>query len=70
MDKMIDEELIEKILRVIAPHPRQLRRCGTGGLLGEQQYCYEKGYREGIAFLRKAQRMQLQVALKTKGERE
>ena len=46
----------EKLIRVRAPKPRELPRCGTGTLHDDHQYCYELGYREGIAALRKAQR--------------
>ena len=34
--------------------PRTLAKRGSGGLHGEQQYCFEMGYREGVAALRKA----------------
>ena len=34
--------------------PRQLPKVGTGALLDEQQFCYEKGWKEGVAALRKA----------------
>ena len=34
--------------------PRQLPRVGSGALLDEQQYCYEKGWKEGVAAFRKA----------------
>ena len=37
-----------------APKPRTLAQVGTGALHGEQQYCFEKGYREGAAAVRKA----------------
>ena len=46
----------EKLIRVRAAKPRELPQCGFGSLHDEQQYCYELGYREGIAALRKAQR--------------
>lgn len=36
-----------------APKPRELARCGTGALHGEQQHCFEKGWKEGIAAFRK-----------------
>ena len=49
----------EKLIRVRAPKPRELPQCGFGSLHDEQQYCYEMGYREGIAALRKAQRKAL-----------
>lgn len=42
------------ITKVKVPGPRQLRPVGTGALWGEQQYCYEKGYREGVAAAREA----------------
>ena len=44
------------IVRVRAKKPRTLPPCGTGGLHDDQQYCYDLGYREGIAALRRAQR--------------
>lgn len=37
-----------------APKPRILAQRGTGSLRGEQQYCFEMGYREGAAAVRKA----------------
>lgn len=36
-----------------APKPRELPQVGTGALLGEQQFCFEKGWKEGIAALRR-----------------
>ena len=49
----------EKLIRTHAPKPRELPIYGSGGLHEEQQHCYELGYREGIAALRKAQRAKL-----------
>jgi hypothetical protein len=46
-------EALERILRKPAPKPRELGRCGTGALYSEQQYCYDKGWREAIAAYRK-----------------
>lgn len=37
-----------------APKPRTLAQRGTGALHGEQQHCFEMGYREGAAAVRKA----------------
>jgi hypothetical protein len=34
--------------------PRELSKCGTGALLDEQQFCFEKGYKEGVAAARHA----------------
>jgi len=34
--------------------PRTLAKRGSGGLHAEQQYCFEMGYREGVAAIRKA----------------
>lgn len=42
------------ITKINVPGPRQLKPVGTGALLSEQQFCYEKGYREGVAAARKA----------------
>jgi len=53
----------EKLIRVRAAKPRELPRYGTGSLHDEQQYCYELGYREGIAALRKAQRTAYETSL-------
>jgi hypothetical protein len=36
-----------------APKPRELSAVGTGALLSEQQHCFDKGWREGIAAFRK-----------------
>ena len=36
-----------------ADKPRQLPTCGTGALHSEQQYCFEKGWREGAASVRR-----------------
>ena len=49
----------DALTRIRAPKPRELSVCGSGGLHDEQQFCYELGYREGIAALRKAQRERL-----------
>jgi hypothetical protein len=35
------------------PKPRNLPVVGTGALYGEQQYCFERGWKEGIAAFRK-----------------
>lgn len=47
------KEQLESLLKKKAPKPRELPTCGTGGLHGEQQYCFEKGWKEGIAAYRK-----------------
>lgn len=54
-----------KLTRIKAAHSRKLPRCGTGAFLKEQQYCYELGYREGIAALRKAQRERIEKIFET-----
>lgn len=46
-------ETLERILRKSAPKPRELSPCGTGAFLSDQQYCFDKGWREGIAAYRK-----------------
>ena len=46
----------DAVLKKHAPKARELTRCGTGGLHDEQQYCFEKGWKEGIAAFRKAMR--------------
>lgn len=61
---MNDSELMEKLIRVRTNKPKQLRQCGTGALLSEQQYCYDRGYRDGVAALRRSQREYLEAALK------
>lgn len=37
-----------------AGKPRKLKPVGLGTLLGEQQFCFEKGWREGAASVRLA----------------
>ena len=39
--------------------PRYLPCCGSGSLWDEQQYCFEKGWREGRKILRKRVRIVL-----------
>lgn len=46
-----------QLIMVKAPKPRTLPSLGSGSLHDEQQYCYEKGWKEGIAAFRKAQRL-------------
>lgn len=41
------------ILKTPAPKPRKLSPVGSGSLLSEQQYCFEKGWKEGIASFKK-----------------
>lgn len=43
----------EAMMKRHAPKPRELAKCGTGSLHGEQQYCFEKGWKEGVAAFRK-----------------
>lgn len=40
--------------RAKAGKPRELNPVGTGSLLGEQQFCFDKGWREGAASVRAA----------------
>jgi len=47
---------LEKLIRVPCSKPRVLPIYGSGQLHDEQQHCYELGYKEGVAALRKAQR--------------
>jgi len=47
---------IYRLVRIHVPRPRELPRRGSGTLHDEQQYCYDKGYAEGVAALRRAQR--------------
>jgi hypothetical protein len=37
-----------------AGKPRELKAVGRGILLGEQQFCFDKGWREGAASVRAA----------------
>jgi hypothetical protein len=37
-----------------APPPRTLPKRGSGALHGEQQFCFELGWKEGVAALRRA----------------
>jgi hypothetical protein len=37
-----------------AGKPRELKAVGRGTLLGEQQFCFDKGWREGAASVRAA----------------
>lgn len=46
--------LLDGAAKTRAPTPRTLGQRGTGALHGEQQYCFEMGYREGAAAVRKA----------------
>jgi hypothetical protein len=46
--------------KAIVKKPRELPRCGTGGLHGEQQFCFSLGYKEGKA----ATRLAIRDALK------
>ena len=39
--------------------PRDLRPVGTGALLGEQQYCFTRGWKDGQRELRRAIREQV-----------
>lgn len=44
----------EAAARTRTKAPRELRPVGTGALLGEQQFCFSKGWKEGRAELRRA----------------
>lgn len=49
----IVNEAIAACTKVQSGKPRSLQSCGTGALLGEQQYCFDKGWRDGAAAVRK-----------------
>jgi hypothetical protein len=51
--RKIQAEAFTKAYQMKAGTPRQLSPVGTGALLSEQQYCFDKGWREGAAALRK-----------------
>jgi hypothetical protein len=51
-----NEGQLHRIVRLRVPRPRELPRRGSGALHDEQQYCYDKGYAEGVAALRQVQR--------------
>lgn len=55
----MNKQDFEKMLRKPAPKPRKLQPCGTGAFLGDHQFCFEKGWREGIAAYRKMLREEL-----------
>jgi len=44
----------EACSRVKAAKPRKLKPVGSGRLLDEQQFCFDKGWREGAASVRSA----------------
>ena len=44
----------EACSRIRAAKPRELKPVGLGTLLDEQQYCFDKGWREGAASVRAA----------------
>ena len=44
----------EACSRIRAAKPRELKPVGRGILLGEQQYCFDMGWREGAASVRAA----------------
>lgn len=46
-----------------ADKPRQLPTCGTGALHSEQQYCFERGWREGAASVRRRIAMRFNAPL-------
>jgi len=49
------------VSRVKVSKPRELPRCGTGGLHDEQQCCFDLGYKEGVAAARRAIRSALEA---------
>ena len=44
----------EACAKTKAGKPRELKAVGRGTLLGEQQFCFDKGWREGAASVRAA----------------
>jgi hypothetical protein len=44
----------EACAKTKAGKPRELKPVGSGTLLGEQQFCFDKGWREGAASVRTA----------------
>lgn len=55
-------EGLRKAINARAPGPRSLQQVGTGALYGEQDYCFRKGWKEGVASFRK----QLRAAMAAK----
>lgn len=51
--------ILEGASKAHVPKPKKLKPVGTGALLDEQQYCYEKGYKDGVKALRAAIRERL-----------
>ena len=51
-DAVADER--EACSRMRAAKPRELKPVGRGILLDEQQFCFDKGWREGAASVRSA----------------
>lgn len=45
---------IDQALAAGKGKPRELPSVGSGALWGEQQFCFEKGWKEGRALLRKS----------------
>lgn len=60
--------LLDGAAKTRAPKPRTLPTVGTGALHGEQQYCFEKGYREGASAVRKAIAVKVAAIAARKGE--
>ena len=44
----------EACAKTKAGKPRELKAVGRGTLLDEQQFCFDKGWREGVAAVRAA----------------
>jgi hypothetical protein len=53
VEKAVADER-EECGRVRAAKPRELKPVGRGTLLDEQQFCFDKGWREGAASVRAA----------------
>ena len=45
---------LEGAAKARAPKPKRLKPVGTGALLEEQQYNYDKGYEDGVRAVRSA----------------
>ena len=52
--QIIRNQALEDAAKKRAQKPRKLPRIGTGALWGEQQFCYERGFKEGVASVRSA----------------
>jgi hypothetical protein len=52
--KLVREDEIEACSKTKAGQPRKLKPVGLGAFLDEQQFCFDKGWREGAASVRAA----------------